>query len=111
MKRRSLPIRRTPVRKVRPGTRRGQPTKAEKTSLHDQVYAESGGRCELRKHPLCLTGVLPEQGSLVERWHLVHLQAKRVHGWGRENLCGGCYFCHIEYLHNAGGKPCPAKEL
>jgi hypothetical protein len=106
---RRTPIRRTPVRKVRSGTRRGQPTKAEKETIHDQVYAETGGRCDIGKHPQHVSGVLPLTGSVFERWHLVHLKGKRVHGWGRDNLCGGCYWCHIEYLHNAGGKPCPPK--
>ena len=103
------PIPRSKPRKKRRGVRRGQPTPAEKTAIRDLVYEESGGRCEIRKHPQCLTGVLPSEGYITARWHLVHLQAKRVHGWDRSNLKGGCYFCHIEYLHNAGGKPCPPK--
>lgn len=97
------------VRKKRSKPRRGQPTPAEKTVIRDQVYEETGGRCEIRKHPQCRAGVLPKDGSVIERWHLVHLKAKRVHGWGRANLAGGCYNCHILYMHNAGGKPCPPK--
>ncbi len=89
--------------------RRGQPTKAEKTAIRNQVYAETGGRCEIAKHPKHIPGVLPSEGDEFHRWHLVHIKGKRVHGWGRENLCGGCYWCHIEYLHR-GGKPVPAKE-
>lgn len=104
------PPKRTPVRKVRSEPRRGEPTDAEKTAIRDQVYEETGGRCELNLSPRHQPQVLPKEGSIFERWHLVHRKAKRVHGWGRENLCGGCYACHIECLHNAGGKPCPPKS-
>ena len=105
---RSKPIRRTAVKKKRTKPRRGQPTPAEKKALRDQVYAESGGRCEIHKHPLC-SGyrILPSEGNIFKRWHLVHLKAKRVHGWARENLCGGCWYCHLISLHNP--KPCPPK--
>lgn len=50
---------------------------------------------------------------MFERAHLVHLQAKRVHGWGIENLHIGCYECHIIYMHNNGGreKIVPAKGV
>ena len=102
------PIRRTPVRKVRPGTRRGQPTRNEKACIRLAAYERAGGLCELRISHLCILGVLPFIGSAMERWHLVHLHAKRRFGWGEDNLCGGCYWCHAA-SHNAGGKPCPAK--
>lgn len=99
---------------IRPRTkpRRGQPTKAEKTSLRDAAYEKSAGRCEIRKSDRCIRGVLPSEGSLYERAHLVHLRAKRVHGWSPENLVIGCYFCHIVYMHQNGGsnKIVPAKE-
>jgi hypothetical protein len=87
--------------------RRGQPTKAEKTAIRDAHYARSGGLCELAVSPKHLSHVLPSVGSVFERWHLVHLKGKRVHGWGDENLMGGCYWCH-SWLHN-GGKPVKAK--
>lgn len=103
-------IKRTPIRKVRSKPRRGQPTKEEKAAIHEQVYVETEGRCELNLSPRCISWTLPREGEVWQRWHLVHKKAKRVHGWGRENLCGGCYFCHIECLHNAGGKPVPRKE-
>lgn len=108
MKHSGQPIRRTPVRKVRPGTRRGQPTKAEKEAIRNAQYAESGGRCDMGISPKHVWGVLPPTGSIYERWHLVHIKAKRVYGWGKENLCGGCYWCHIDHMHQ-GGKPCPPK--
>lgn len=107
---RRTPLKRgNPPKKKRSKPRRGQPTPAEKTAIRDRVYEESGGRCEIGKHPKHIPGVLPSEGDVIERWHLVHLKGKRVHGWGRENLKGGCYWCHIEYLHNAKGKPCPSK--
>jgi hypothetical protein len=95
-----------PINKVRKGTRRGQPTPAEKSAIRELVYEESCGRCQLHLSTKCSgPRVLPKGGSVLERWHLVHLKAKRVHGWGRENVCGGCYACHIEEMHGKGRKP------
>ena len=85
--------------------RRGQPTPAEKKAIRDQVYADTGGCCELNlSHPPS-NRVYPKEGDVLQRWHLVHLKAKRVHGWGRENLAGGCYQCHIVEMHQKGRKP------
>jgi hypothetical protein len=97
-------IKRSPIRKVRSKPRRGQPTKAEKEVIRDQVYLESEGKCELRNNPKCIQGVLPKDGETPwDHWHLVHLKSKRVHGWGRDNLCGGCWVCHLIGLHTQGG--------
>jgi hypothetical protein len=108
MKRHSLPPRKTPLRKFRARPRRGQPTKEEKGDIRADEYARSGGLCELNLSPKHISSVLPPTGDIYERWHLVHLKGKRVHGWGPNNLCGGCYWCHIDWLHQ-GGKPCPKK--
>jgi hypothetical protein len=113
MKRRSLPIRRTPVRKVRPGTRRGQPTKEHKGVARFVAYEQAGGRCELSLHPQHLSGVLPYTGDIFERAHLVHVRSRGAGGtWEPENLKIGCYWCHIISLHQYGGatKPVPPKE-
>ncbi len=105
LKRTTKPIARTPVKKGRTKVRRGQPTKAEKTAIRAQVYAETGGRCEIQKHPQCTPGrVWPSEGDVMERWHLVHLKSKRVYGWSRDNLCGGCPYCHLISLHIEGGE-------
>lgn len=102
-------IPRKPIRKVRSKPRRGQPTPAEKKVIRDRVYEESGGRCELNLSPQCIRGVLPKDGDTPwNHWHLVHLKAKRVHGWRRDNVCGGCHFCHLIELHR-GGKVVPTK--
>lgn len=106
-------IRRTPIKKRRATPRRGQLTKAEKAAIRERVYIETGGRCEIRQHPSCVSArVWPKEGAVMERWHLVHLKGKRVHGWGRENLCGGCPNCHLILLHveGGGGKIVPKKE-
>jgi hypothetical protein len=106
-------IRRTPIKNRRTKPRRGQPTKAEKGVLREKRYGMAGGRCELRKHSKCTRErVLPKEGSVFDRAHLVHLQAKRVHGWDIENLRIGCYFCHMVYMHQNGGaeKVVPAKD-
>jgi hypothetical protein len=98
-------IPRSPIKKVRAKPRRGQPTKAEKAAIRSQVYVETGGLCEIQKHPQCVPErVWPSEGDVMERWHLVHLKGKRVHGWDRINLCGGCPYCHLISLHVEGGK-------
>ncbi len=84
--------------------RRGQPTPEEKKAIREQVYEESQGCCQLRLSPTCTGRMLPKEGWVLGRWHLVHLKAKRVHGWARDNLCGGCYQCHIVEMHTKGRK-------
>lgn len=99
-------IKRTPIRKVRSKPRRGQPTKAEKKAIRDQVYEDSEGRCELNLSPQCIKGIIPKDGDTPwDHWHLVHRKSKRVHGWERNNLCGGCHFCHLIELHNPKSVP------
>ena len=95
----------TPIRKRRATPRRGEPTKQEKAQIRETVYELSVGMCELRLLPGCLKGPLPYQGGLRERWHLVHLHAKRRFGWGLDNLCGGCAVCHLDGMHGQGLKP------
>jgi hypothetical protein len=101
------PLKRTPLRKRRPEARRGVPTPQDKESIRWQVYERSAGRCELSL-PGCSGRVLPFDGSIFDRWHLVHIHARRRFGWGLENLCGGCFWCHTR-SHNCGGKPVPKK--
>lgn len=96
------------IRKKRPGVRRGHPTPAEKSHIRETVYSETGGRCmlEFEDGSGCAGNgpQLPYSGSVFHRWHLVHLKAKRRFGWGRENLTGGCFHCHIEILHAGKSK-------
>ena len=101
-------------RKRRPGVRRGQPTKAEKSAERTRAYERSGGQCELRDehgkplHPQHRDGVLPAEGDVRYRWHLVHLHSKRRFGWTekqRNVLLGGCFACHIFGMHQHGLKP------
>lgn len=96
----------TPIRKKRSKPRRGEPTAEEKEALRREVYERCGGRCELNLHPNCAKGVLPWDGEVYERWHLVHLHAKRRFGWSEKNnkLLGGCYNCHIISVHQKGEK-------
>lgn len=104
MKRSGFIKRYTPVRKKRPGTRKGEPTPEEKAKIRRDVYDECGGRCELNLLPNCMKGVLPFDGDVFERWHLVHKKSKRRFGWGRDNLCGGCPVCHLVGIHRKGLK-------
>jgi 5-methylcytosine-specific restriction endonuclease McrA len=99
------PLKRTPVRKVRSKPRRGDPTPAEKNAIRDQVYEESGGKCQLNLGPKCQKGILPRDGRVFERAHLVHLRSRGAGGtWDRENLKLGCPQCHLGY-HHTEGKP------
>jgi hypothetical protein len=107
-------MKRTAIRKRRPTLRRGELTKLEKEAIRRQVYADCGGQCELNLAPECIKGMLPYEGETPwDHWHLVHRRNKRMHGWKRENLCGGCPFCHLVVLHSYGKdgkKPVPKKE-
>jgi hypothetical protein len=87
--------------------RRGEPSKAEKQELRTLVYARAQGMCQLQLVQECL-GYAPLNGDGVHQGHLVHIKAKRVHGWGMDNLLWGCWVCHA--FQHAGGKPCPPKH-
>lgn len=104
---RRTPLKRAgPPRKKRPGVRRGQPSPTEKAELRRQVYDRAAGLCELRLMENCSGDrVLPWEGDIFTRAHLVHLKAKRRFGWGLENLAIGCACCHLEGMHCLGLKP------
>lgn len=84
------PLRRkTPIRKRRPGTRRGQPTPAEKSAIQLKFYQRAGGCCELRLMPGCIPGVLPWDGPTPwSHGHLVHLRSRALGGWGEQPPLG-----------------------
>lgn len=87
--------RHTPLRRKRPTPRRGEPTDDDKAALRRFVYDRAGGKCELRLKG-CYGGVLPWDGDVFERAHLVHLRARRRFGWNPEtNLALGCAWCHM----------------
>lgn len=95
-----------PIKKKRSKPRRGEPTREEKEAIRRQVYERSGGQCQLNLVPNCIKGVLPWDGSVTERWHLVHVHAKRRFGWEEKTnkLLGGCFNCHIIGVHQRGLK-------
>ena len=102
-------MKRTPIRRKRRGTRRGQPTQVQKHTIKERIYERDGGRCQLNISPQCLRGVLPMDGELMFRAHLMHKRSRGAGGdWSDDNLAIGCSFCH-EASHNSQGKPCPAK--
>lgn len=105
---RRTPLKRyTPVKKRRTTLRRGELTPKQKLELREFIYELSGGMCEL-KLPGCQGSFLPFEGSVFERWHLVHMRAKRRFGWpieGPHRMRGGCHNCHILQLHQKGTKP------
>lgn len=98
-----------PPRRKRPGTRRGQATPEEVERVREAVYARAAGRCELRMTSDCIPGVMPKEGPVLGRAHLVHMKGKRM--WGTsEAICKlGCWFCHLVTMHR-GGKVVPPKE-
>lgn len=106
-------MKRSAIRRVRPTLRRGELTSREKEAIRRQVYADCAGHCELNLSPECKRGFLPYEGDTPwDHWHLVHRRNKRMWGWGRDNLCGGCHVCHLVVLHSYGkdgNKPCPKK--
>jgi hypothetical protein len=98
-----------PPRKKRPGTRRGQATPEEITSVRLAVYERAGGRCELNLVADCIKGVLPYEGETAfDHGHAAHLKSKGAGGkWTMSNIRWSCHLCHLVGLHNP--KPCPPK--
>ena len=108
-------MKRSPVRKFRPGLRRGELTPDEKEAERLRVYNRAGGMCELRGEdgqpldPGHWEGVLPLTGdSPWSHGHLVHLHAKRPAFWSEaqgNTLLWGCPACHLIGMHQHGLKP------
>ena len=104
---RRTPIKRSgPPRKKRPGTRRGQPTCEEKGVLRLAVYERDGGKCQLRLHRQCSgERILPYEGEVLFRAHLVHIKSRGAGGkWTMENCIIGCAACHSGSVHTEGVK-------
>ena len=100
-------MKRSPIRKRRPGTRRGELTAAEKEAVRVMAYTRARGGCELDRHLHCCGGkVLPWNGGLRERGHLVHLRNRRMYGWAEQNVAWGCPHGHLD-LHHTKGLPLP----
>lgn len=98
-------MKRSPIRKARKAPRRGEPTKFEKERVRIMARKRAQGRCELDWHLHCCGGkVLPLEGGLRERGHLVHLRNKRMWGWGAENVCWGCAHGHADLMHTKGAQ-------
>ena len=104
--RRSYIKRSAPPRKRRSKPRRGQPTREEKSSLRLAVYERAGGRCEIRLHKDCSGDrILPYDGEVLFRAHLVHLKSRGAGGkWTMENCRLGCAPCHTGSMHTEGRK-------
>lgn len=106
LNRRTPLTRKVKIRGRRTGTRRGELTPAQKARAREFIYELCCGMCELRLHPNCSKDrILPWDGSIFARWHLVHPRAKRRFGWptsGPWRMRGGCYWCHRISLHEQG---------
>lgn len=109
IQRKSWLKRSAPPRKKRPGPpRRGEPTSEEKGITRLAVYERAHGKCELRLHKDCSRDrILPFEGDVFTRAHLVHLLSKRRFGWregnGQAHLLG-CPNCHLISVHQRGEK-------
>jgi hypothetical protein len=101
--------RKTRIKPVRSALRRGELSKAEKTSVRRQVYERAGGLCEVKLHSKCIRVVLDWDGDTPwNHGHLVHRKSKGSGGkWTLDNLLWGCPNCHLISLHNP--KPVPSK--
>lgn len=107
--------RRTPLKRSgspcakRKGTRRGQATPAEVREVREDVWERAVGRCELRLSSDYVSGILPWDGPVLGRGHLVHMKGRRM--WGTSvDICKlGCWHCHLVMMHNP--KPCPPKFI
>ena len=96
-------MKRSAIRKRRPGLRRGELTTAEKEAVRRMAYERARGRCELDRYLHCCGGIgLPWEGGIRERGHLVHLRNKRMYGWGEQNVCWGCAHAHSDLMHTKG---------
>lgn len=104
---RHLPLfRKIPIRKRRPGLRRGEPTPQEKEQLRQFVYDRAGGRCELHLLADCIQGILPWAGGVFERAHLAHMKSRGAGGkWTETNCKLSCWRCHLVGMHTKGLKP------
>lgn len=105
---RSGPIKRyTPVRKKRATPRRGQPTAIFKQALRIAVRERANGTCQIRLHKQCWGNkVLPLDGDVFERGHLVHLKSVGSGGlWDMKNCIWGCPPCHLGSMHTEGKNP------
>ena len=96
-------MKRSPIRKRRPGIRRGELTAPEKEAVRLMAYERARGRCELDRHLHCCGGVeWPWSGHVRVRGQLVHLRNKRMWGWGEQNVCWGCAHGHLDLMHTKG---------
>lgn len=93
---------RKPIRKKRPGIRRGELTPAQKEDVRRMAFNRAWGCCELHIDGTCQKGPLPWDGPLYSRGHLVHLRNRTMYGWGEQNVCWGCARCHLDLMHVKG---------
>lgn len=105
-------MKRTPLRKKRPGPpRRGEPTADEKAMARMECFARARGRCEIPFPHECSGYVCLSMGQLA------HLKAKRRFGWMESEVTGqrhlwACPTGHrLQHAYGwSGVKPCPPKE-
>jgi hypothetical protein len=96
----------TPVRKRRPGLRRGEPTAEEKKVVRVKLFERADNRCEIRLHKQCWGNrELPFDGDVFERGHAVHIKSEGAGGtFTLDNLLLGCPPCHLGSMHTEGKK-------
>lgn len=117
MKRRSLPLRKTPIRKRRSEPRPGRKTGKDRDDLRLQCFERDGYKCQHmvvvavdwklgKLYKKCEASVTWESG------HMAHIRNKRMWGDDISNVITKCARCHIGIEHSygpSGVKPCPPK--
>jgi hypothetical protein len=106
-----------PLRKVKPGLRRGEPTPAEKEAARLTCYARAQGFCQMEKHHPRCTHYVPLNGNEFQRGQLAHLKAKRRFGWWESEETGQKWLWASPWCHGLSHqygpsrtKPVPAKD-
>lgn len=101
---------RKPVKKVRAGLRRGEPSEAEKKQARFDCWLRADGHCEMPfPHP-CPDAVPLRLGQLA------HFKSKRRFGWfeseetGQKHLWACPNGHRLQHAYGwSGEKPCPKK--
>ena len=117
MKRRSLPIRKTPVRKRKSEPRPGRLDADGMTKLRMQRFAMDGFQCQHEVGSIRTWSgeVIPSRCLAPVTWltgHLAHIKSRGAGGHDTiENTYTCCAKHHIDFHRNgpSGNKPCPPK--
>ena len=115
MKRRSLPIRRKPIKRFNKErrARSGVPGKLGIVRLYGKDLEGLRRQCWERDVSCCQwpgCGVWCRwESGYSDSGHMTHIKNKRMYGDTIDNVRVLCATHHLIHEHNAGGHPCPPK--